>query len=89
MGPECDLSFADLFRAVHRRAWTAHEKQTFETLSQPGRNAWVKQLARSTGGTIATEDRLGTDGKVYTAFWEATHHRRVNSATERRGRVTE
>lgn len=71
MGPECDLGFADLFRAVHGRTWTAQEKQSFETLSQPARNAWVKRLARSAGGTIATEDRLGSDGKVYTAFWEA------------------
>ncbi len=72
MGRECDFSFADLFRAVHGRAWTAQEKQEFETLSQPARNAWVKRLAQSARRTIATEDRLGTDGKVYTAFWEVT-----------------
>ena len=46
MGPECDLGFADLFRAAHGRAWTAQEKQSFETLSQPARNAWVKRLAQ-------------------------------------------
>ena len=69
MGPECEYSFADLFRAVRGRDWTIEEQAELESLPQPDRNAWVKKLAQAAEGRIATEDRLGTDGQVYTAFW--------------------
>jgi len=68
MGRECAIGFADLFRLARKRGWTAEEERAFQSLTQPERNAAVLELAREAGG-IHTEDRLGTDGQVYTAFW--------------------
>lgn len=68
MGRECAIGFADLFRLAKNRGWTADEERAFQSLTQPERNAAVLELAREAGG-IRTEDRLGTDGQVYTAFW--------------------
>lgn len=68
MGPECRYSFDDLFELANQRTWTVEEKQAFMALDQNSRNAVVKQLAEK-AGSIRTEDRLGTDGLVYTAFW--------------------
>ncbi len=69
MSRECQYSYADLFEAVHGRAWTDAERGAFEALTQPQRNAWVKELASASGGAAGTEDRVGTDGQTYTAFW--------------------
>jgi hypothetical protein len=69
MGRECSIGFADLFRLAKKRDWTAEEERTFAALTQPERNAAVLELAREAGG-IRTEDRLGCDGLVYTAFWQ-------------------
>ncbi len=69
MGRECQYSYADLFEAVRGRTWTDAERGAFEALTQPQRNAWVKDLAGASGGTVGTEDRVGTDGQTYTAFW--------------------
>ena len=68
MGRECAIGFADLFRLAKRRDWTAEEERAFQAMTQPERNAAVKALAREAGG-MHTEDRIGTDGQVYTAFW--------------------
>ena len=68
MGRECSIGFADLFRLARKRDWTAEEELAFQVLTQPERNAAVLDLAREAGG-IRTEDRIGTDGQVYTAFW--------------------
>ena len=68
MGRECAIGFADLFRLAKKRGWTAEEARAFQSLTQPERNAAVLELAREAGG-IHTEDRLGSDGLVYTAFW--------------------
>lgn len=68
MGHECELGFADLFRMAKKRPWTPGEEEGFRSLDQPARNAIVRELAREAGG-VHTEDRLGTDGVVYTAFW--------------------
>jgi hypothetical protein len=68
MGRECAIGFADLFRLAKRRDWTAEEERAFQAMAQPERNAAVLELAREAGG-IHTENRLGTDGLVYTAFW--------------------
>jgi hypothetical protein len=41
-------------------------------MTQPERNAAVKALAREAGG-MRTEDRIGTDGQVYTpSGWRET-----------------
>ncbi|HKP28406.1 MAG TPA: hypothetical protein VJU15_03350 [Gemmatimonadales bacterium] len=68
MNPGCTIGFADLFRLARKRGWTPEEERAFQSMSQPERNAAVLELAREAGG-IHTEDRLGTDGQVYTAFW--------------------
>jgi hypothetical protein len=71
MGYECDYSFADLFRIVRNRSWTDAERAQFESLDREERNEWVRQLAAESAGQIVTEDRRGSDGLVYTAFWRA------------------
>ncbi len=68
MNRECCMSFRDLFLASKKREWTADEARHFKSVDQPTRNEIVKQLA-SEAGCIKTEDRRGTDGQVYTAFW--------------------
>ena len=68
MGIECRYSFDDLFRFANDREWTVEEKSAFMALGQADRNMEVKRLAKH-AGCIATEDRIGTDGVTYTAFW--------------------
>jgi hypothetical protein len=64
----CHLSFADLHRLARGGDWTAAQAAAFAALSQPEKNALVRQLADEAGG-IETEDQTGDDGVVYTAFW--------------------
>lgn len=64
------MSFRDLFTLAHDRPWTPAEERAFLGLDQPARNHAVKQWAARAPG-IRTEDRLGTDGLIYTAFWPA------------------
>ena len=68
MGQECRYSFDDLFRLAHGRDWTEAEKSAFMVLEQNARNREVKRLADQ-AGCVRTEDRLGSDGLMYTAFW--------------------
>lgn len=68
MGHECRYSFDELFRLAHDREWTAEEKSAFMALDQATRNREVKRLADQ-AGCVQTEDRVGTDGVTYTAFW--------------------
>ena len=68
MSRECGVSFADLFRRVHRREWTADEEFALRAMDQEARNRWVRDLARQ-ADDVRTEDRPGTDGRAYTAFW--------------------
>jgi hypothetical protein len=68
MVQECRYSFDDLFRLAHDRDWTEEEKSAFMALDQGARNCEVMRLADK-AGCIRTEDRLGTDGVMYTAFW--------------------
>ena len=68
MGQECRYSFDDLFRLAYDRDWTAEEKGAFMALDQLARNREVRRLADQ-AGCVRTEDRLGSDGLMYTAFW--------------------
>jgi len=68
MGRECDIGFADLFRLAHHRPWSDEEADRFHALDQDARNEVVREWA-ALARCIQTEDRLGTDGIVYTAFW--------------------
>ena len=72
MGPECQYSFDDLYQLAHQREWTRDEKAAFMALDQAGKNLEVKRLAEI-AGCVRTEDRLGTDGVCYTAFWVEQH----------------
>lgn len=66
----CCMSFRELFMRARGRAWTSDEERSFQALDQPTRNALVKQLAAE-AGDVATADRRGSDGQLYTAFWVA------------------
>ena len=68
MGSDCSLGFADLFRLAKKRNWTPAEERAFAGMNQEARNAAVVALASEAGG-VRTEDRVGTDGVTYTAFW--------------------
>ena len=68
MGRECQYSFSHLFALAHQREWTESERQHFFALDQDSRNLEVKRLAQK-AGNVCTEDRLGSDGLTYTAFW--------------------
>ncbi len=46
----------------------AAEGERLRTLSQPEINAWVTHYAELAGDFV-TEDRVGSDGVIYRAFW--------------------
>ncbi len=64
----CRFSFADLFETAQGRRMTERESERFRLLSQPERNRAVKELCALTRGTFVWEDRIGPDGRIYTAF---------------------
>lgn len=68
LGPECCFSFADLFNAAEGRTWTPDEESIFRALSQSEKNEWVSRLAAK-ASQFRTEDKVGTDGVTYRAFW--------------------
>ncbi len=63
------MGFRELFQLAKGREWTQDEATAFQTLDQQGKNRTVTQLAVE-AGCIRTEDRVGSDGVVYTAFWK-------------------
>jgi len=65
----CSMGFRELFILAKGREWTQDEVTAFQSLDQQGKNRMVKQLAAE-AGCIQTEDQVGTDGLVYTAFWK-------------------
>lgn len=68
----CSIGFRELFFLAKGREWTQEEGAAFKALDQPARNHAVKQLAAE-AGCVRTEDQVGTDGVVYTAFWKQEH----------------
>lgn len=64
-------SFDDLFHAVKRRDMTESEARQFRNMTQDEKNRMVKQLVNQSDGAFKSEDRVGSDGRTYTAF-EAT-----------------
>ena len=66
----CCFSFDDLFQAVHGRAMSPRERGELYGLPQHQRNRWVRQMVDQTRGSFACEDRQGSDGLTYTAFWQ-------------------
>lgn len=75
-------SFDDLFRAVKRRDMTESEARQFRNMTQGDKNRMVKQLVNQSDGAFKCEDRVGSDGRTYTAF-ETTR----DFETERRRRI--
>jgi hypothetical protein len=65
----CAMGFRELFVLAKGREWTDEELQAFQALDQDGKNRAVKTLAAE-AGCVRTEDQVGTDGVVYTAFWK-------------------
>jgi hypothetical protein len=66
------MSFRELFQLAKGRAWTPEEERGFGGLAQDERNQAVRGLAREAGARgmrVEVEDRRGSDGVVYAAFW--------------------
>lgn len=66
MGPECNYSFKDLYMAAYGANMSSEDIKQFSFLSQAERNVKVLEWARLAGW--GTDDRLGSDGQLYTAF---------------------
>jgi len=66
MSEECQYSFGDLFQAAYHRELDRAEAMKFVLASQEEKNEFVRALARA--ANWGTRDRVGSDGKVYTAF---------------------
>ena len=69
MGAECGYNFDDLFRAATGREMTSSERTSLDAASQDRRNQFVKRWVAETRGAFCCEDRRGSDGHTYTAFW--------------------
>jgi hypothetical protein len=67
MSYSCRFSFDDLFQARFGREMSQDEKDELYALSQKKRNKRVGEWAKEAGWY--TEDRKGSDGVIYTAFW--------------------
>ena len=73
MHDECSYSFWDLFEAANKRQATVTEKNNFQKITQEERNKLVKKWAKKASWGV--DDRVGSDGKIYTAFcplWNQT-----------------
>lgn len=68
METSCQFSFDDLFQAAFGRVITEKERRELYGLSQTDRNQRVGEWAKKAGWQ--TEDRVGTDGIEYRAFWQ-------------------
>ena len=67
MGIECAYSFDDLHFAAMKKHFSALESERFLRLNQQSKNDLVAQWAAKAGWQ--TEERIGSDGLVYIAFW--------------------
>jgi hypothetical protein len=65
----CCYSFDDLFLAAMARPMSAAEREDLRHADQPRKNRLARQWVSQTGGAFECEDRTGTDGILYTAFW--------------------
>lgn len=65
----CCLSFDDLSWIARGRPRTAAERSDQDAATATEWNAWVRTLAAEADGRVGIEDRRGTDGTIYTAFW--------------------
>lgn len=65
-GLECHYSFWDLSEAALGAKVSKDDKKDFLELSQEKKNKQIKIWANRAGWVY--EDRVGSDGKIYTAF---------------------
>lgn len=65
----CCYSFDDLHRAAVGRPMNDEERTRLYGLPQAARNEWVRRRVEQSRGAFACEERRGTDGVTYTAFW--------------------
>lgn len=68
MAESCAFSFDDLYQAANGRPMTKAEKEALYVFPQSKRNIIVGKWAESAGWQF--QDRVGTDGVMYRAFWE-------------------
>ncbi len=73
MGIECAYSFDDLYFAATSKHLSALESERFLQLSQDEKNHLVRQWANQAKWMV--EDRIGSDGLTYSAFWPARDER--------------
>lgn len=66
MSSECAYSFADLYVASEGKKMSEKFREKFFKMSQEKRNKLVKKWSEKAGWW--TEERVGSDGKIYTAF---------------------
>lgn len=64
----CQFSFGDLYQARFGRHFSVQEKARLYALPQTERNNIVRRWAAE--ANWLSEDRVGLDGVVYTAFWK-------------------
>jgi len=69
LGSECAYSFEDLFQNAKGRVMSDEERNSLEAAPQEDRNRRVREWVAETGGEFVCEDRRGSDGRIYTAFW--------------------
>jgi len=67
----CCFSFDDLHKAAFGRLMAVEEADSLRRQTQDEKNATVREWTARTNGAFRCEDRLGTDGVTYTAFWRA------------------
>ncbi len=67
MSIECQYSFDDLYLAAFQSELSDAERAGFKTLLQSELNRLVADWAAKAGWHTA--ERVGSDGKIYLAFW--------------------
>ncbi len=71
----CCFSFEDLYEAAFQKKMTDSIQTSLKNITQEEKNEIVKDWVKRTeqkGDDLRflCEDRLGTDGIIYTAFWQ-------------------
>lgn len=67
MDASCNFSFWDLYTAAHGKTATVEFKKEFMSQFQTTINKHVKEWAKK--AKWKTEERIGTDKKLYLAFF--------------------
>lgn len=68
-GTDTCIGYDELCWLAVGRSWTRDERRLIGAMEQDERNDWVRAHAALAGDVVRVEDRHGTDGIVYAAFW--------------------